>query len=60
MHSLYESNLLPLYECATTNKSIYLPILQMITKATADGTLDTRNWDVEPLFPMSNAVVKQE
>ncbi|KAK7310285.1 hypothetical protein RJT34_07698 [Clitoria ternatea] len=25
---------------------------EMITKATADGTLNTRNWDMEPLFPM--------
>lgn len=24
----------------------------MITKASADGTLFTRNWDIEPLFPL--------
>ncbi|KAK7343261.1 hypothetical protein VNO77_11874 [Canavalia gladiata] len=30
---------------------------EMITKATADGTLNTRNWDVEPLFPMPDADV---
>lgn len=29
---------------------------EIITKATADGTLFTRNWDVEPLFPLSNSV----
>jgi len=29
----------------------------MITKATADGTLNTRNWDMEPLFPMPDADV---
>lgn len=28
---------------------------QIITKATADGTLYTRNWDTEPLFPLTNA-----
>ncbi|KAJ7976234.1 SAC3 family protein A [Quillaja saponaria] len=28
---------------------------KMITKATADGTLYTRNWDMEPLFPIPNA-----
>ncbi|KAK6929266.1 SAC3/GANP/THP3, conserved domain, partial [Dillenia turbinata] len=27
---------------------------EMITKATADGTLCTRNWDTEPLFPLPN------
>ena len=27
----------------------------MITKATADGTLYTRDWDIEPLFPLPNA-----
>lgn len=27
---------------------------QMLTKATADGTL-TRDWDTEPLFPLPNA-----
>ncbi|MCI00046.1 leukocyte receptor cluster member 8-like, partial [Trifolium medium] len=27
----------------------------MITKATADCTLCTRNWDMEPLFPMPDA-----
>ncbi|XP_047165856.1 SAC3 family protein A isoform X6 [Vigna umbellata] len=32
-------------------------ILKMITKATADGTLNTRNWDMEPLFPMPDADV---
>jgi len=33
----------------------------MITKATADGTLNTRNWDMEPLFPMPDAdVVNKE
>ena len=26
----------------------------MITKATADGTLYTRDWDTEPLFPLPN------
>ncbi|XP_017414574.1 SAC3 family protein A isoform X4 [Vigna angularis] len=30
---------------------------EMITKATADGTLNTRNWDMEPLFPMPDADV---
>ncbi|RHN68548.1 hypothetical protein MtrunA17_Chr3g0115101 [Medicago truncatula] len=28
---------------------------EMITKATADCTLCTRNWDMEPLFPMPEA-----
>ncbi|RYR36833.1 hypothetical protein HN51_029712 [Arachis hypogaea] len=28
---------------------------EMITKATADGTLYARNWDMEPLFPMPDA-----
>ncbi|XP_004495814.1 SAC3 family protein A isoform X1 [Cicer arietinum] len=28
---------------------------EMITKATADGTICTRNWDMEPLFPMPDA-----
>ncbi|KAL8051472.1 hypothetical protein ABFX02_06G150200 [Erythranthe guttata] len=27
---------------------------EVITKATADGTLYTRDWDIEPLFPMPN------
>ncbi|XP_069153697.1 SAC3 family protein A isoform X14 [Solanum lycopersicum] len=27
---------------------------EIITKATADGTLHTRDWDTEPLFPMSS------
>ncbi|XP_015877075.3 SAC3 family protein A isoform X2 [Ziziphus jujuba] len=27
----------------------------MITKATADGTLYTRDWDIEPLFPLPNS-----
>ncbi|XP_043814526.1 SAC3 family protein A isoform X2 [Manihot esculenta] len=27
---------------------------EVITKATADGTLHTRNWDTEPLFPLPN------
>ncbi|KAK3034449.1 hypothetical protein RJ639_034686 [Escallonia herrerae] len=27
---------------------------EVITKATADGTLYTRDWDTEPLFPMPN------
>ncbi|CAL0300485.1 unnamed protein product [Lupinus luteus] len=30
---------------------------EMITKATADGTLSTRNWDMEPLFQMPDADV---
>ncbi|XP_020248458.1 SAC3 family protein A isoform X2 [Asparagus officinalis] len=29
---------------------------ELITKASADGTLFTRNWDIEPLFPLSNAI----
>ncbi|PON91508.1 SAC3/GANP/THP [Trema orientale] len=33
---------------------------EMITKATADGTLYTRNWDIEPLFPMPNADVQKQ
>ncbi|KAJ0102127.1 hypothetical protein Patl1_06218 [Pistacia atlantica] len=28
---------------------------EIITKATADGTLYTRDWDTEPLFPLPNA-----
>ncbi|WOG86393.1 hypothetical protein DCAR_0205596 [Daucus carota subsp. sativus] len=28
---------------------------EVITKATADGTLYTRNWDMEPLFPLPSA-----
>jgi hypothetical protein len=28
---------------------------QMLTKATADGTLYKRDWDIEPLFPLPNA-----
>ncbi|KAG1337950.1 SAC3 family protein A [Cocos nucifera] len=28
---------------------------EIITKASADGTLFTRNWDIEPLFPLPNA-----
>ncbi|XP_062154759.1 SAC3 family protein A isoform X2 [Alnus glutinosa] len=27
---------------------------EMLTKATADGTLYTRDWDIEPLFPLPN------
>ncbi|KAI9128238.1 hypothetical protein K1719_001231 [Acacia pycnantha] len=27
-------------------------ILKIITKATADGTLHTKNWEIEPLFPI--------
>ncbi|EEF37328.1 leukocyte receptor cluster (lrc) member, putative [Ricinus communis] len=27
---------------------------EVITKATADGTLHTRDWDTEPLFPLPN------
>lgn len=27
---------------------------EIITKATADGTLHTRDWDTEPLFPLPN------
>jgi hypothetical protein len=27
----------------------------MLTKATADGTLYKRDWDIEPLFPLPNA-----
>ncbi|XP_057789186.1 SAC3 family protein A isoform X2 [Salvia miltiorrhiza] len=27
---------------------------EVITKATADGTLYTRDWDIEPLFPIPN------
>ncbi|GKU91809.1 hypothetical protein SLEP1_g5624 [Rubroshorea leprosula] len=30
---------------------------EIITKATADGTLCTRDWDNEPLFPLPNADV---
>ncbi|KAG8645159.1 SAC3 family protein A isoform X2 [Manihot esculenta] len=29
-------------------------ILKIITKATADDTLHTRDWDTEPLFPLPN------
>lgn len=38
-----------------------LSSFQMITKATADGTLLTRDWDTEPLFPLpnSNTVYKE-
>ncbi|RVX13750.1 SAC3 family protein A [Vitis vinifera] len=28
---------------------------EVITKATADGTLYTRDWDIEPLFPLPDA-----
>ncbi|XP_065872057.1 SAC3 family protein A isoform X2 [Euphorbia lathyris] len=28
---------------------------EIITKATADGTLHTRDWDIEPLFPLPNS-----
>ncbi|PIN19223.1 hypothetical protein CDL12_08096 [Handroanthus impetiginosus] len=30
---------------------------ELIIKATADGTLHTKNWDTEPLFPMPNTDV---
>ncbi|KAK9283539.1 hypothetical protein L1049_011786 [Liquidambar formosana] len=30
---------------------------EMITNATADGTLYTRDWDIEPLFPLPNTDV---
>ncbi|KAK7270111.1 hypothetical protein RIF29_23019 [Crotalaria pallida] len=30
---------------------------EMITKATADGSLSTRNWDMEPIFPMPDSDV---
>ncbi|XP_050209800.1 SAC3 family protein A [Mercurialis annua] len=29
---------------------------EIISKATADGTLHTRDWDMEPLFPLPNTV----
>ncbi|XP_072966382.1 SAC3 family protein A-like isoform X2 [Typha angustifolia] len=35
----------------TVNQSI---MKEMINKASADGTLFTRNWDIEPLFPLPN------
>ncbi|XP_071712157.1 SAC3 family protein A isoform X2 [Rutidosis leptorrhynchoides] len=28
---------------------------QVITKASTDGTLSTRDWDIEPLFPLPNS-----
>ncbi|XP_016573739.1 SAC3 family protein A isoform X3 [Capsicum annuum] len=33
---------------------------EIITKATADGTLHTRDWDTEPLFPMPSADADKE
>ena len=35
-----------------TNYLSCIILLQVITKATADGTLYTRDWDTEPLFPL--------
>jgi len=31
----------------------------VITKASADGTLFTRNWDIEPLFALPNSMLDQ-
>lgn len=31
--------------------------MQVITKASTDGTLSTRDWDTEPLFPIPNTDV---
>ncbi|PIA56320.1 hypothetical protein AQUCO_00700568v1 [Aquilegia coerulea] len=33
---------------------------EMITKASADGTLFTRNWDIEPLFPLPDMDVHKD
>ncbi|CAN6455392.1 unnamed protein product [Victoria cruziana] len=33
---------------------------EMITKGSADGTLFTRNWDLEPLFALPNATIVTE
>ncbi|GAB4836517.1 hypothetical protein Ancab_001429 [Ancistrocladus abbreviatus] len=33
---------------------------EMITKATADGTLHTRDWDTEPLFPLPETIAANE
>ncbi|PIA56322.1 hypothetical protein AQUCO_00700568v1 [Aquilegia coerulea] len=35
-------------------------MLKMITKASADGTLFTRNWDIEPLFPLPDMDVHKD
>uniref|UniRef100_A0A0D9V7J1 PCI domain-containing protein n=1 Tax=Leersia perrieri TaxID=77586 RepID=A0A0D9V7J1_9ORYZ len=37
-------------------KFFFLRIIQIITKATADGTLHTKNWDIEPLVPLPENV----
>lgn len=33
-------------------KQILYVCVQMIAKSSTDGTLFTRNWDIEPLFPL--------
>lgn len=46
----------PCSDLAKISDKFLLPFFfnQIISKATTDGTLYTRDWDTEPLFPLPN------
>lgn len=49
---------LSFYHCVFLPSSLILVFIQIITKASADGTLLTRNWDTEPLFPLPKTTLQ--